>query len=74
VGVAVAEGVAVGERARPGVSVGDAERVAVCFGVGVADVVGGGADRVGSVEVEGCPVVEELPAFPDPVGAGLTST
>ncbi len=73
-GVAVADGVAVGERSRPGVPVGDAERVGVCFGVGVADVVGGGAVRVGAVEVEGCTVVEELPAFPAPVGAGLTST
>ncbi len=71
-GVAVADGVAVGEWARPGVPDGDAERVGVCFGVGVADVVGGGAVRLGAVEVEGCPVGEELPAFPDPVG--LTST
>jgi hypothetical protein len=72
VGVAVADGVAVGERARSDVPVGDAERVGVCFGVGVADVVGGGAVRVGSAEVEGCTVVEWLPAVP--VGAGLTST
>ncbi len=71
-GVAVADGVAVGVRARPVVPVGDAERVGVCFGVGVADVVGGGAVRVGLVEVVGCPVVEELPTFPDPVDAGLT--
>ena len=73
-GTAVADGVAVGEWARPGVPVGDAERVGVCFGVGVADVVGGGAVRVGAVEVEveGCPVVEGLPAVA--VGAGLTST
>ncbi len=72
VGVAVADGDAVGERARRGVPVGDAELVGVRFGVGVADVVGGDVVRTGSDEVEGCTVVEGLPAVR--VGAGLTST
>ena len=77
VGLAVAEGVAVGERAGRGVPVGDAERVGVSFGVDVADVVGGDVDRAGSVEVEVevegcCPVVERLPAVV--VDAGVTST
>ncbi len=71
-GVAAADGVAVGEWAECGVSVGDAELVGVCFGVGVADVVGGDVVRVGSDEVEGCTVVEGLPSVA--VGAGLTST
>ena len=71
-GVAAADGVAVGERSECGVSVGDAELVGVSFGVGVADVVGGDVVRVGSGEVEGCTVVEGLPAVA--AGAGLTST
>ena len=52
--------------------VGDAELVGVCFGVGVADVVGGDVVRVGSDEAEGCTVVEGLPVVP--VCVGLTST
>ncbi len=74
------DGVAVGERARRGVTVGDTELVGLGFRVGVDVVVGGAVVRAGSnegeVEVEGegedCPVVEELP--PVVVDAGLTST
>jgi hypothetical protein len=63
VGVATADGVAVGELPRRGVSVGDPELVGVAFGVGVDVVVGGDVVRAGEVEgeVEGCPVVEGLP-------------
>ena len=67
-GVAAAGGVAVRERAGCGVSVGDAERV----GVGVGVVVGGDVVRADEGEVDGCPVVEELPAVV--VCGGLTST
>jgi hypothetical protein len=62
--VAVADGVAVRERAGCGASVGDTELVRV--GVGVVD--GGDVDPVGSGEVEDCPVVDRLPA-----GAGCGS-
>ena len=67
--MASAAGVAVGERTGCGVPVGDTELVGV--GVGVGLVVGGDVVRVGSGEVDGCPVVEELPA--GVVGGGLTS-
>jgi hypothetical protein len=69
VDVAAADGVADG--APPscgGVSAGDAELVGVAFAAGVDVVVDGDGDgdRVGAVEVglglEGCPVVEEVPA------------
>lgn len=76
VGVATADGVAVGELPRRGVSVGDPELVGLAFGVGVDVVVGGDVVRAGAGEgegeVEGCPVVEGLPTVA--VGAGLTST
>ena len=74
VGVATADGVAVGELPRRGVPVGDPELVGLAFGVGVGVVVGGDVVRAGAgeVEVEGCPVVEGLPTVA--VGAGLTST
>ncbi|HEY6310467.1 MAG TPA: hypothetical protein VIY52_06615 [Streptosporangiaceae bacterium] len=76
VGVATADGVAVGELPRRGVPVGDPELVGLAFGVGVDVVVGGDVVRAGADEVEGagedCPVVEELP--PVAVGVGLTST
>jgi hypothetical protein len=78
VGVATADGVAVGELPRRGVSVGDPELVGLAFGVGVDVVVGGDVVRAGAGEgevegeVEGCPVVEGLPTVA--VGVGLTST
>jgi hypothetical protein len=74
VDVATADGVAVGELPRLGAPVGDPELVGLAFGVGVGVVVGGDVVRAGAgeVEVEGCPVVEGLPAVA--VGAGLTST
>jgi len=50
------------------VPVGDTELV----GVGVGLVVGGDVVRVGSGEVDGCPVVEELPAGAVGEGGGLT--
>jgi hypothetical protein len=65
-----AEGVAVRERTGCGVPVGDTELVGV--GVGVV-VVGGDVVRVGSGVIDGCPVVEELPAGAV-CGGGLTST
>lgn len=68
-GVASAAGVAVGERTGCGVPVGDTELVGVGVAVGV--VVGGDVVRVGSDEIDGCPVVEEVPA--DGVCGGLTS-
>jgi hypothetical protein len=68
VGVAAADGVAVGERVRCGVSVGDTDLVGVSVGV----VIGGDVVRAGSDEVEGCPVVEGLPTVA--VCVGLTST
>jgi hypothetical protein len=52
------------------VPVGDTELVGV--GVGVV-VVGGDVVRVGSGVIDGCPVVEELPAGAV-CGGGLTST
>jgi hypothetical protein len=67
--VASAAGVAVGDRTGCGVPVGDTELV----GVGVGLVVGGDVVRVGSGEVDGCPVVEELPAGAVGGGGGLTS-
>jgi hypothetical protein len=76
VGVATADGVAVGELTGCGVPVGDPELVGLAFGVGVGVVVGGDVVRAGAgeveVEVEGCPVVEGLPTVA--VCAGLTST
>ena len=54
-----------------GVPVGDTELVGVGVGVGV--VVGGDVVRDGSGEIDGCPVVEELPAGAV-CGGGLTST
>ena len=66
--MASADGVAVGERTGCGVPVGDTELV----GVGVV-VVGGDVVRVGSGVIDGCPVVEELPAGAV-CGGGLTST
>ena len=65
-GVAVTDGVAVGERVRCGVPE-DTELV----GVGVGVAAGGAVVRVGSGEVDGCTVVEELP--PVAVGAELKS-
>jgi hypothetical protein len=62
------DGVAVGERAGCDVTVGDTELVAVRVGV----VVGGDVVRAGSDAVDGCPVVEGLPAVGG--GGGLTST
>jgi hypothetical protein len=53
VGVATADGVTVGERARCGVSVGDTELVGVRFGVDVGVVIGGDVIRAGPGEVEG---------------------
>lgn len=70
--MAAADGVAVGERTGCGVPVGDTELVGVGVGVAVGVVVGGDAVRAGSGEVDGCPVVEELPA--GMVGGGLKST
>jgi hypothetical protein len=67
--VAAADGVAVRERTGCGVPVGDTELV----GVGVGVVVGGDVVRDGSGEIDGCPVVEELPAGAV-CGGGLTST
>jgi hypothetical protein len=67
--VAAADGVAVRERTGCGVPVGDTELVGV--GVGVVD--GGDVVRDGSGEIDGCPVVEELPAGAV-CGGGLTST
>lgn len=64
-GVPVTDGVAVGERVGCGVPE-DTELV----GVGVA--VGGAVVRAGSVEVDGCTVVEELP--PVAGGAELKSS
>ena len=76
VGVAAADGVAVGEPASRGVSVGDAELVGVAFAVGVDVVVVGDGVRAGpgevELEVEDCPVVEEVPTVA--VCVGLTST
>ncbi|MGB6577113.1 MAG: hypothetical protein WBF34_04260 [Streptosporangiaceae bacterium] len=69
--MASADGVAVRERTGCGVPVGDTERVGVGVGVGV--VVGRVVVRVGSGEIDGCPVVEELPAGAVG-GGGLTST
>jgi hypothetical protein len=51
------------------VPVGDTERV----GVGVGVVVGDAVVRVGPGVIDGCPVVEELPAGAV-CGGGLTST
>ena len=68
-GVPVTDGVAVGVRVGCGVPE-DTELVGVGVGVGVA--VGGAVVRAGSVEVDGCTVVEELP--PVAVGAGLKSS
>jgi hypothetical protein len=65
--VAAADGVPVRELAGCDVSVGDTERVGVDVGV-----VGGDVVRVGSDEVEDCPVGEGLPAVA--VDAGLKST
>ena len=70
-GVASAAGVAVGERTGCGVPVGDTELVGVGVAVGV--VVGGDVVRVGSGEIDGCPVVEEVPADAVGEGGGLTS-
>lgn len=67
--MAAADGVAVRERTGCGVPVGDTELV----GVGVGVVVGGDVVRDGSGEIDGCPVVEELPAGAV-CGGGLTST
>lgn len=67
--MAAADGVAVRERTGCGVPVGDTELV----GVGVGVVVGGDVVRDGSGEIDGCPVVEELPAGAVG-GGGLTST
>jgi hypothetical protein len=67
--VAASDGVAVRERTGCGVPVGDTELV----GVGVGVVVGGDVVRDGSGEIDGCPVVEELPAGAV-CGGGLTST
>jgi hypothetical protein len=78
VGVAAADGGADGEPPSCGVSVGDAELAGVAFAVGVDVVVDGDGDgvRVGAGEVglglEGCPVVEGLPAVA--ACGGLTST
>ena len=80
VGVAAADGGADGEPASCGVSVGDAELAGVAFAVGVDVVVDGDGDgvRLGAGEVglglglEGCPVVEGLPAVA--ACGGLTST
>jgi hypothetical protein len=69
--VAAADGVAVRERTGCGVPVEDTELVGVGVGVGV--VVGGDVVRDGSGEIDGCPVVEELPTGPV-CGGGLTST
>ena len=66
-GVPVTDGVAVGVRVGCGVPE-DTELV----GVGVGVAVGGAVVRAGSVEVDGCTVVEELP--PVAVGAGLKSS
>lgn len=67
--MAAPDGVAVRERTGCGVPVGDTELV----GVGVGVVVGGDVVRDGSGEIDGCPVVEELPAGAV-CGGGLTST
>jgi hypothetical protein len=78
VGVAAADGGADGEPPSCGVSVGDAELAGVAFAAGVDVVVDGDGDgvRVGAGEVglglEGCPVVEGLPAVA--ACGGLTST
>ncbi len=75
-GVTAADGVAVGEPASRGVSVGDAELVGVALAVGLDVVAGGDGVRAGAgevgLELEDCPVVEGLPAVA--VCAGLTST
>jgi len=69
VGVAAADAGAEGEPPScGGVSVGDAELAGVAFAAGVDVVADGDGDgvRVGAGEVglglEGCPVVEEVPA------------
>ena len=66
-GVAVTDGVAVGERVGCGVPE-DTELVGVGVGVGVRVAAGGAAVRVGSGDVDGCTVVEELPPVGGVVG------